>query len=72
MIDEMTPLDIVQVGHAEQRGAVKLMRKFSDQDLTLADAMGLHIMHLKRIKHCWSTDVHLGLTGCVLAIDELR
>ena len=37
--------------------------KFSDHPLTLADAHGLAIMNQRRIRTCWSTDRHLGLTG---------
>jgi len=47
------------------RGIVK---KFSDQDLTLADAHGLAIMRELRIGSCWSTDRHLGLDGVPLVI----
>ena len=69
MIDDM-PLEVLELGKEEQTGAIKILRKFSDQDLTLTDAMGLHIMQSRRIKNCWSTDFHLGLTGATLAIDE--
>ena len=47
------------------RGIVK---KFSGQDLTLADAHGLAIMRELRIGSCWSTDRHLGLDGVPLVI----
>lgn len=70
MVEDMVPLEIIDVGKSEQAGAVKLIRKFSDQDLTLADALGLHIMQLRKIRLCWSTDFHLGLTGASLAIDS--
>lgn len=70
MIEDMTPLEIIPVGHAEQVDATLLLRKFSDQDLTLTDAMGLHIMQVRKLKQCWSTDFHLGLTGVALIIDE--
>ena len=56
----MTPLVI-----AEGQG-----RRFSDQDLTLVDAVGLHVMTERRIKSCWSTDFHLSLTGVNLLIHE--
>ena len=46
-----------------------LLRRFSDQDLTMADAVGLHVMKTRRIKTCWSTDRHLRLTGVPLVID---
>ena len=45
-----------------------VVKKFSDQDLTLADAHGLAIMRELRIGGCWSTDRHLGLDGVSLVI----
>jgi hypothetical protein len=41
----------------------RLIRKFSDERLTLADAHGLLIMQEARFSVCWSTERHLGLTG---------
>jgi predicted nucleic acid-binding protein len=70
MIEDMEPLEIVQVGVAEQAGATRLLRRFSDQDLTLTDAVGLHVMQERNVGSCWSTDFHLGLTGISLVIDE--
>jgi predicted nucleic acid-binding protein len=69
MIEDMAPLAIVPAGDAELAGAAKVLRKFSDQDLTLVDAMGLYVMQAQRIKQCWSTDFHLRLSGATLAID---
>ncbi|MDW8468653.1 MAG: hypothetical protein RML56_06370 [Burkholderiales bacterium] len=40
-----------------------------DRELTLTDAVGLHLMRARRIRHCWSTDRHLALAGATLAID---
>lgn len=34
----------------------------------LVDTLGLHSMGVRRIKTCWSTDRHLGLTGVPLTI----
>jgi hypothetical protein len=34
----------------------------------LTDAVGLHVMTTRRIRICWSTDFHLGLTGVPLVI----
>ena len=67
MVESM-PLKIIPVGLPEQRGAIALIRKYSDQDLTLADATGLHMMTSRRIRVCWSTDFHLGLTKVPLVI----
>ncbi|MBI3370179.1 MAG: PIN domain-containing protein [Betaproteobacteria bacterium] len=70
MIEDMTPLDLAPVGAAEQAGAARLLRRYSDQDLTMTDAVGLHLMRERRIKRCWSTDFHLGIAGASLVIDE--
>jgi len=70
MIEDMTPLDVLSVGSAEQAAAAAVLRKFSDQDLTLTDSVGLHLMKQHRIKQCWSTDFHLGLTGVPLVVDQ--
>ena len=67
MIEEM-PLRISPVRSEEQNECVNLLRKFSDQDLTLADAAGLYLMKSRRIRLCWSTDFHLSLTGVPLVI----
>jgi predicted nucleic acid-binding protein len=69
MIEDMKPLRIAAVGAAEQAGATKLLRRFSDQDLTLVDAVGLHLMQQHKIRSCWSTNFHLGLTGASLVIN---
>jgi predicted nucleic acid-binding protein len=67
---EAMPLTIAPVGLREQKAAAQLLRRFPDHDLTLADAVGLHLMEVQRIQSCWSTDFHLGLTGVPLAIHE--
>lgn len=66
LIEAMTPLKIAPVGPAELTGASGLLRRFGDQNLTLADAVGLHLMTQLRLRSCWSTDPHLGLTGVPL------
>ena len=70
MIEDLEPLKVVQVGSGEQAGATQLLRRFSDQDLTLTDAVGLHAMQEHRVRTCWSTDFHLGLTGVKLVVNE--
>jgi predicted nucleic acid-binding protein len=70
MIEDMTPLRAVAVGGDDLEAATRLLRRFSDQDLTLTDAVGLHTMKAKRIRSCWSTDFHLALTGVPLVINE--
>jgi hypothetical protein len=53
---------------SELAKAGRVVRKFSDQELTLADAHGLAIMGESRVSCCWSTDRHLGLRGVPLVI----
>jgi predicted nucleic acid-binding protein len=70
LMEDLKPLGIVAVGAEEWAGGVQVLRKFSDQDLTLTDAVGLHVMKTQGIRSCWSTDFHLGMTGVSLVIDE--
>jgi predicted nucleic acid-binding protein len=69
MVEDMSPLSVAAVGHGEQQKATEILRRFSDRDLTVTDAVGLHIMRAQRIRVCWSTDSHLTLTGVPLVID---
>jgi predicted nucleic acid-binding protein len=69
MIGEMTFLSVGSVGNREIAGASILLKRFSDQSLTLADAVGLHLMKERQIGICWSTDFHLGLTGATLVVN---
>jgi predicted nucleic acid-binding protein len=66
MIEAMTPLRVLPVGPREQAAGSDVLRRFSDQDLTLADAVGLHIIASRGVEAVWSTDFHLGLTGTPL------
>jgi len=68
-IESLTPLTLVTTGASEQAGAARILRRYADQDLTLADALGLHVMIEHKITTCWSTDFHLGLGGARLATD---
>lgn len=68
LIEALKPLQILPVGAEGQMAAVTLLRRYSDQDLTLVDATGLHLMAARRVKVCWSTDRHLSLTGVPLVI----
>jgi predicted nucleic acid-binding protein len=67
-IDALSPLQVLDLTRTEQDAAARLLRRFVDQDLTLADALGLHLMGVYGSPCCWSTDFHLGLTGVPLAI----
>ena len=68
MIDDMPFLDVRAVGKPELAGATAMLRRFGDQDLTLVDAVGLHLMSAGGVTSCWSTDRRLGLAGAPLAI----
>jgi len=70
MIEDLKPLTVAAVGPKEQAAATELLRRFSDQDLTVTDAVGIHLMKAQRIRVCWSTDFHLALTGVSLVIHE--
>lgn len=70
LIEELRPLVIHSVGPAETASATTLLRKFADQNLTLMDAVGLHLMSKRRTKRCWSTDFQLGIMGVPLVIHE--
>ena len=48
MIEAMTPLRVLAVGPAEQAAGDDVLRRFSDQDLTMTDAVGLHLCTLAR------------------------
>jgi predicted nucleic acid-binding protein len=48
-------------------GTRRMLARFNDQNLTLADGHGLAVMDDRRTRSCWSTDRHLGLTGIPLA-----
>ncbi len=64
LIEELKPLAILQVGPKELNSATLLLRKFSDQQLTLADVVGLDVLRRRKIKSCWSTDFHMGSWAC--------
>ena len=68
MVEAMTPLRVLAVGPREQGAGVALLRRFSDQDLTMTDAVGLHVSTAHRVGTIWSTDFHLGLTGVPLVV----
>lgn len=67
-IDDLTVLTVQAFDHEELTKTGRLVKRFGDQSLTLADAHGLVIINRRRISTCWSTDRHLGLTGAKLVI----
>ena len=70
MAESMHPLRVLAVSNRTQKAGTELLRKFSDQALTMVDVVGLHVMEGRRIETCWSTDFHLGLTGVPLVIHQ--
>jgi predicted nucleic acid-binding protein len=66
--DALPSLTIRSFDVSELAKAGRIVRKFFDQKLTLADAHGLAIMRELRVGCCWSTDRHLGLDGVSLII----
>jgi hypothetical protein len=53
---------------SELEKAKIFVKKFADQELTLADAHGLVVMKSRRIVSWGSSDRHLGLTGATLTV----
>jgi predicted nucleic acid-binding protein len=70
MIEDMKFLEVMAVGAQEMRVGTEILRRFADQDLTLVDAVGLHVMTECHTAICWSTDFHLALTGVPLVIHK--
>lgn len=68
LVDLMRPLKVLAAGAAQQRAGAEYLRRFSDQRLTLVDAVELHFMDEREVVSCWSTDFHLGLTGIPLVV----
>jgi predicted nucleic acid-binding protein len=60
------PMRIADFGKSQLKDAEALVKKFSDQQLTLADAFGPALMKSLHVTHCGSTDWRLGLTGATL------
>jgi predicted nucleic acid-binding protein len=65
-IDALPRLTIQAFDSRELVRVNRVVKKYSDQKLTLADAHGLAIMSERRSTMCWSTDRHLGLGGVAL------
>jgi predicted nucleic acid-binding protein len=65
-VDVLPSLTIVGFDAEAVARSTKLLKKYNDQKLTLADAHGLTVMSSRRIASCWSTDRHMGLMGATL------
>jgi predicted nucleic acid-binding protein len=66
-IDALPAIEIQSFDGAGLAAAAKIAKKFSDQDLTLADAHGLAVMRAAH-RCCCSTDRHLSPDGVPLAM----
>jgi len=67
-IDALPDLKLWPFDVAELTKTARIVKKFADQELTLADAHGLSVMGEAHIGCCWSTDRHLGLGGVPLVV----
>ena len=67
-VDALPNLHIRAFDAGELAKTSRIVKKFADRSLTLADAHGLAIMRELRIGTCWSTDRHLALDGVPLVI----
>jgi predicted nucleic acid-binding protein len=65
-LEVLPGMTIQAFDEVELAKSTRLVKKFSDQKLSLADAHGLAIMLEKRPATCWST--HLALAGVPLAV----
>lgn len=68
IFEAMKSLKVATITRQDQQSAFAILRRYSDQNLTLTDAAGLHLMQAQDIRLCWSTDFHLGLSGVPLVI----
>lgn len=66
---ELPHLTITPFDEQALTQATRIVHKFQDQNLTLADAHGLALIANRKIAYCWSTDRHLALTGARLTHD---
>lgn len=71
-IGALSVLAIQRFDREELRQTSRLVKKFGDESLTLADAHGLVMINERRISTCWSTDRHLALTGAKLVISSMN
>ncbi|HEV8147344.1 MAG TPA: PIN domain-containing protein [Bryobacteraceae bacterium] len=69
-VAELRILRVESFDASALKSSTRVVQRFADQRLTLADAHGLVIMLERRVETCWSTDRHLGLTGVELVISR--
>jgi predicted nucleic acid-binding protein len=71
-VEVLPALTVQPFDATELSTARRMLSRFGDQNLTLADAHGLVIMKDRGSASCWSTDRRLSLTGVPLAILAVR
>jgi predicted nucleic acid-binding protein len=71
-INDLSVLAIQSFDRKALAKTSRLVKRFADQTLTLADAHGLVLINERGISICWSTDRHLGLTGATLVTSSAR
>ena len=69
-IEDLPVLAVQSFDREELTKTSRLIKRFGDPSLTLADAHGLVMINERRISTCWSTDRHLGLTGAKLVVSS--
>jgi predicted nucleic acid-binding protein len=69
-IDVLPNLTIIGFDSKELGAASRVVKKYADQPLTLADAHGIAIMREQKVSLCWSTDRHLAIGGATLITDR--
>ena len=67
-LEALPALAVVAFDWAELSKQRPILSRFSDQNLTLADAHGLVVMRERKTVMCWSTDRHLTLMGAELIV----
>lgn len=68
-IESLTILQTITVDSMLIESGTKILRQFSDQNLTLVDACGLYLLKQNTKWKNWSIDRHLALTGRKCVID---
>ena len=68
LIDALSVLTVESFDDRALARTSRVVKKFADQPLTLADAHGLVLMDQRHMSQCWSTDRHLMLTGARLVV----
>jgi hypothetical protein len=71
LINDVEVLAIQPFDEKDLGKTSRVVRKFSDQPLTQADAHGLFFIKDLGVASCWSTNRHLGLNGPSLVIQAV-